>query len=151
MTDDSNAFSQTGAPRKVALRRSFILRALTFAFVAIASAAVHAVVAPRGGTVAALALALATCAALMLGWRCHERRQPAMLEIASSGIAAFDDAGRALLRGRIAGGAQWARWLLVLAVVPDSARRVMPLVLAADALPADIFRELAVRARHASH
>lgn len=133
------------------LRRSLILRALTFTFVTIASAAVHTVVAPRGGAGAALVLAAATCATLMLGWRAYERRQPAMLEIASSGIAAFDDAGRALLRGRIAGGAQWARWLLVLAVAPDSARRVIPLVVAADALPTDIFRELAVRARHASH
>jgi hypothetical protein len=53
------------------------------------------------------------------------------------------------VRGRFAGYTQWANRLLVIAVTPHGGARAVPLLVAADALPAEAFRELAVRARHA--
>jgi hypothetical protein len=127
-----------------------MLRVMTLAFSLVCTIAVHIVVAPRAGAGAAVWLGAATFVALAWRMVVHERKQPAALEIAPDGIAAFDAAGHALLRGRIAGCTQWTHRLLVLTVAPHGPGRATPLVSAADALSADSFRELAVRARHAA-
>jgi hypothetical protein len=126
-----------------------MLRAMTLAFALVCAIAVHTVVAPRGGAAAAAWLGAVTFATLALRWVAHERKQPAALEIAPDGVTAFDAAGKTVLHARIAGCTQWTHRLLVLAIAPHGGRAT-PLILAADALSAESFRELAVRARHAS-
>jgi hypothetical protein len=138
------------ASRHIALRHSIAVRAATLAFALIAAVAVHCVVLPRGGDVAAAMLAAATFGALALAALVRERRQPAALSLEPDGIAAYCRSGGLLLRGRIAGCAQWADRLLLIAVMPHGGARAAPLVIAADALPAEAFRELAVRARYAA-
>ncbi len=135
----------------IALSRSAAVRAATLAFALLAALAVHSIVMPRGGAAAAVALAAATFAALALAAVAHERRQPGALSLEPDGVAVYDRSGRMLLRGRIAGCAQWASLLLVIAVMPHGGMRAARLLVAADALPADAFRELAVRARHAAY
>jgi hypothetical protein len=138
------------ASQCIALRRSVAVRVAALAFACVAAVAVCAVVLPRGGHSAALALSAATFAALALAVRRHEHCQPAALRLEPDSIAAFDRSGGALYRGRIAGCAQWAGLFLMIAVVPTSGARVRALLVAADTLPAEAFRELAVRARHAA-
>ena len=138
------------ASRRIALRRSVAVRAATFAFALVAALALGSVVLPRGGDAAAVALAAATFGALTLAALAHERRQPAALGLEPDGVVAYDRAGGVVLRGRIAGCAQWADRLLMMAVLPHGGARAAPLLVAADALPAEAFRELAVRARHAA-
>jgi hypothetical protein len=134
----------------IALRRSVAVRAATLAFSLVAALAVHCVVVPRGGDAAAAALAAASFGALALAALACERRQPAALCLEPDGIAAYGRTGGILLRGRITGCAQWADRLLLIAVMPHDGARAAPLVVAADALPAEAFRELAVRARYAA-
>jgi hypothetical protein len=138
-------------PQGIALSRSVAVRASLFAFTLLAALAVRGVVMPRGGDVAGFAFAAATFGALAVAALAHERRQPAALSLEPDGIAAYDRLGRLLVRGRIAGCAQWASLLLVIAVMPHGGTRLSRLLVAADALPAEAFRELAVRARHAAH
>ncbi|MEA3118189.1 MAG: hypothetical protein QOI13_1459 [Paraburkholderia sp.] len=126
------------------------MRAATLAFAIVAALAVHCVIAPRGGNAAAAALAAATFAALALAALARERRQPVALCLEPDGIAALGRSGGLLLRGRIAGCAQWADRLLLIAVMPHGGTRAASFVVAADALPAEAFRELAVRARYAA-
>jgi hypothetical protein len=73
----------------------------------------------------------------------HEYAQPVALKIGPDGLFAWDRAGSLLMQGRIAGCSQWSGRLLVLALAPDHGRS-RTLLLAADALPAAVFRELAV-------
>lgn len=119
-------------------------------FSVVAALGVHSVVAPRAGEAAALVFAVALFAALLLAARIQARAQPAALAIGPDGIAAYDAAGRMLAHGRIAGSAQWAGRLLVIALAPHEGGRGVPVVLAADSLRREAFRELAVRARQAA-
>jgi hypothetical protein len=132
------------------MQRSLLLRAATLAFALVCAVAVHTVTMPRAGAAAAAWFGAATFATLALIWGARERRQPAALEIAPDGITAFDLAGNAVLRGRIAGCVQWTQYLMIVAVAPHERGRTMSLVIAADALSGEAFRELAVRARHAA-
>jgi hypothetical protein len=102
---------------------------------------------PRSGAAAAVALAAATFGGLWLAALAHERRQPVAIGIEPDGVVAYDRCGGVIARGRIAGCAQWADQLLVMAVRTHSGVRAKPLFIAADALPAEAYRELAVRAR----
>ena len=146
------AFDGEGrAPRRIALRRSFLVRLASFCFALVCTAAVHFTAAAHLGAIAAVWLAAAAFAALGLSYVRYERGQPALLELTADGIAGYDSAGRTLLQGRIVGAAQWAEWLLVLAVAGADGRRPTRLVVAADALNAAAFRELAVRGRHATN
>ena len=88
---------------------------------------------------------LATGGRAAAAWR---RKQPAYLEIGSDFVAAWSRDGACLAAGRPAGASQWGAWLLAL-VVEQGARRTTILV-AADAIPAETFRMLAVRARSAA-
>jgi hypothetical protein len=130
------------------LERSVAVRAATLGFALIAALALGSVVMPRGGAAAAVALAAASFGALWLAALAHERRQPVAIGIDPDGVVAYDWCGGVILRGRIAGCVQWADRLLVMAVTTHGGARARPLLIAADALPAEAYRELAVRARH---
>jgi hypothetical protein len=90
-------------------------------------------------------LAFAAAAALrILTWR---RSQPAVIEIGANGVQALARDGTTVACGPLTGYSQWGASLLVLAVGARRQRRA--LFVAADALSAESFRELAVRARSA--
>ncbi|HEX7682078.1 MAG TPA: hypothetical protein VF446_00810 [Trinickia sp.] len=130
------------------LRRSPSVRLVSLAFALVCTAAVHFTVAAHLGALDALWLAAAAFATLGVSFVRYERRQPRQLELSPEGVACYDDAGRALFQGRIVGAAQWAERLLVLAVAGADARRPTALIVAADAVDAAVFRELAVRGRN---
>lgn len=146
------AFDSEGRPpRRIALRRSLAVRLASLCFALVCTAAVHFTAAAHLGAIAAVWLAGAAFAALGLSFVRYERGQPVLLELTVEGMAAYDRAGRALLQGRIVGAAQWAERLLVLAVAGADGRRTKTVVVAADAVDAAAFRELAVRGRHAAY
>ena len=142
-----HATIESATPQRYTLRRSFFLRAALFAFALVCTCAVHVAFAPRAGAGPAAWFALATFAALALRVLAYERAQPASLALTPDGLVAFDALGRPARSGRIVGLLQWTRWLLVLRIAPHGPGRRWSLVVAADALPAEPFRELAVRAR----
>ncbi|MEM5293590.1 hypothetical protein VSR82_04505 [Burkholderia sp. JPY481] len=136
------------------------MRAAAGAFMLIATLAVYTCLAPRLGGWPAAALTLAVAAVLALCAARHDAAQPAALHFAMGEIAAWNRAGELLARGRIVGCAQWSSRLLVLALAPEGGRRralmrVPPgrtrsLIIAADALPPTVFRELSVLGRRAA-
>ncbi|WP_245746957.1 protein YgfX [Paraburkholderia lycopersici] len=140
--------SRRGSAPRLFLRPSFALQLLVAAGVSVASAAVYATLAPWLGTWRALPLVLAFLASAGLASAASRRNQPAFLEIGPDSLAAYSRDGACLVTGRLAGASQWGAWLLAL-VVEEGARRTT-LVLAADAVPAQTFRMLAVRARSAA-
>ncbi|MFM0203925.1 hypothetical protein PQR53_29170 [Paraburkholderia fungorum] len=91
-------------------------------------------------------LTLAVWAFLTLCAIKHEHAQPVALKIGPDGLSVWNRTGSLLMQGRIAGCSQWSGRLLVLALAPDHGRS-RTLLLAADALPAFVFRELAVLGR----
>jgi hypothetical protein len=134
------------AARRIALRRSFVMRAALGAFVLIAIGAVYSVAAPQLGTWQSVPLTLAIAALLALCAARHERAQPVALKIDRDGLSAWNGTGALLAQGRIAGCSQWSNRLLILALVQENGRK-RSLLLTADALPADVFRELSVLGR----
>jgi hypothetical protein len=139
------------SPRRIALRRSLAVRLAALCFALVCTAAVHFTAAAHVGALGAVWLAAAAFAALALSFVRYERRQPALLELTAEGITGYDGAGRALHQGHIVGASQWAERLLVLAVAGSDGRRPKAWIVAADALGAAAFRELAVRGRHRMH
>jgi hypothetical protein len=121
------------------------LQIAVFCFIAVAAAAVHTSLTPWLGGWRALPLSLAVLALLALVAAALRRGGPAAIEIGPDGVSAFDRHGVRVAQGLVAASSQWGAWLLVLVLV--SGRRRFPLVLAADALHPDAFRELAVIAR----
>jgi hypothetical protein len=94
-----------------------------------------------------VAALLALCAAR------HDAAQPVALHLGMGEISAWNCAGALLARGRVVGCAQWSGRLLVLTVAPEDGRthgRTRTLLLAADALPPTVFRELSVLGRRAA-
>ncbi|MEM5419530.1 protein YgfX [Paraburkholderia ferrariae] len=138
---------RAGAPL-LSLRPSLALQLLVAAGLGVAAAAVYTALAPWLGVWQALPLALAFLATGGLAAAAWRRKQPAFLEIGSDFLAAWSCDGACLAAGRLAGASQWGAWLLAL-VVEQGARRTTILV-AADAVPAETFRTLAVRARSAA-
>ncbi|WP_322033704.1 hypothetical protein [Paraburkholderia sp. J76] len=138
---------RAGAPL-LSLRFSLALQLVVAAGLGVATAAVHTTLAPWLGAWQTLPVTLAFVATGGLAAAAWRRRQPAFLEIGPDFLAAYSRDGACLAAGRIAGASQWGAWLLAL-VVEQGARRTTILV-AADAVPADIFRTLAVRARSAA-
>ncbi|RDK01247.1 hypothetical protein [Paraburkholderia lacunae] len=122
------------------------MRAALGVFVLTAALAVHTCLASRLGAWQALPLSLAGLALLALCAARYERAQPVALNLGPDGLSAWDRAGNLLAQGRIAGCSQWSGRLLVLALAPDHGRP-RTLLVAADALTAPVFRELAVRGR----
>ncbi len=122
------------------------MRVMLGIFVLTATAAVFACLAAHLGAWQAVPLTLAVCALLVLGARRHELAQPAALKIGPDGLSVWGRAGVLLAHGRIAGCSRWSGRLLILALAPAEGR-TRTLLFAADALPAPIFRELAVLGR----
>ncbi|MFM0729050.1 hypothetical protein PQQ52_00925 [Paraburkholderia sediminicola] len=116
-------------------------------FVLMSTLAAYTCFASHLGTWQAVSLTLSVLALLTLRAVKHEHAQPVALKIGPDGLSAWDRAGSLLMQGRIAGCSQWSGRLLVLALVPDHGRS-RTLLFAADALPASVFRELAVLGRH---
>ena len=126
----------------------------------IVTLAVYTCLAPRLGAWQAAPFTLAVAALLVLCAARHDAAQPVALHIAMSEISAWNRAGALLARGRAVGCAQWSDRLLVLEVEPENGRRPGPtlrpdgrtraMLLAADALPPTVFRELCVLGRRAA-
>ncbi|PQV51980.1 hypothetical protein B0G83_104193 [Paraburkholderia sp. BL21I4N1] len=125
------------------------MRAALWLFILTATWAVYACVAPHLGAVKAMPLTLAVCVLLMLHAIRHERAQPFAIKIGPGGLSVWDRAGRVSAQARITGCAHWSDSLLVLALSPERGREATVL-LAADALPRPVFRELTVLGRRAA-
>jgi len=134
------------APQRIALRRSFAMRAASAVFIATASAAVYGCLSSWLGAWQALPLTLAAFALLALGSVRYDRAQPVALTVGRESLAAWGRAGILLAQGRIAGCAHWGDRLLVLVLKPEEGRS-HTLLVPADTVPPAVFRELAVRAR----
>jgi hypothetical protein len=145
-----NATIEPATPQRYTLRRSFFLRAALLVFGLLCASAVYVSLAPHAGGGPAGWFAVSTFAALLLRVLAYERAQPASLALTPDGIVACDAAGKPLRSGRIVGLLQWTHWLLVLRIAPHGPGQRWSLVVAADALPSEPFRELAVRARSAT-
>ncbi|WP_154678062.1 protein YgfX [Paraburkholderia nodosa] len=138
---------RAGAPL-LSLRPSRALQLLVAAGLGVAATAVYTTLVPWFGAWQALPVTLAFLATGGLAAAAWRRKQPAFLEIGSDFLVAWSRDGACLAAGRLAGASQWGAWLLAL-VVEQGARRTTILV-AADAIPAEAFRTLAVRARSAA-
>ena len=138
---------RAGAPL-LSLRPSRALQLVVAAGLGVATAAVYTALAPWFGAWQALPITLAFLATRALAAAAWRRKQPAFLEIGSDFLAAYSRKGACLAVGRLAGASQWGAWLLAL-VVEEGARRATVLI-AADAVPPETFRTLAVRARSAA-
>jgi hypothetical protein len=123
------------------------MRAALGMFVLIATSAAYTCLTAHLGAWQAIPLTLAVGALLVLGALKHEHAQPVALKIGPDGLSAWSRTGALLMQGRVAGCSQWSGRLLVLALTPDHGR-CRTLLLAADALPASVFRDLAVQGRH---
>lgn len=128
------------------LRRSVAIWAALALFVVTATSAVFACLASHLGGWQAGPLTLAVWACLALGALRYGRAQPAALKLGADGLWVWSRTGALLAHGRIAGCSQWSGRLLILALMPERGR-MRTVLLAADALPAPVFRELAVLGR----
>jgi hypothetical protein len=137
-----------GAAQRIALRRSFSMRAALVFFVLSATLAVFAVLAPHLGAWRVVPLTLATGALLAICAARYERAQPVALKVGQDGLSAWSRTGGLLAEGRIVGCSQWSGRLLILTLAAESGR-THSLVLAADTLAAPVFRELSVLGRRA--
>ncbi len=115
-------------------------------FVLIAALAVHTCLASHLGYWRAVPLTLAALALLALCAVRHERKQPVALKIGPDGLSAWDCTGSLLVQGSVAACSLWSGRLLVLVLAPDHGRSGT-MLLTADALPAAVFRQLAVLGR----
>jgi hypothetical protein len=138
-----------GATQRIALRRSLSIRLALGIFVLISTAAVYTSVASHLGAWQAVPLTLAVGALLTLCEIRYERAQPVALRIGRDALSVWGRSGTLLAQGRISGCSQWSGRLLVLALKPDEGR-ANTLLLAADSLPAPVFRELSVLGRRAA-
>lgn len=135
-----------GAPQRIALRRSVAIWAALAVFILAATSAVFACLASHLGAGQAVPLTLAVWVWLTLCALRYGRAQPVALKIGADGLSVWGRTGALLAHGRIAGCSQWSGRLLILAVMPDQGGP-RTLLLAADTLPAPVFRELAVLGR----
>jgi hypothetical protein len=142
--------SQGGSSQRIVLQRSALVYCATAAFVAMAAAAVFTTLMPHAGWPHAAVAALTLLAVLCLASLHDARRRPASLKIGPDGLTAWNRAGLPIAQGRIAGFAQWSGWLLSVALVSDNGRS-RTLLVTADMLCSDHFRELSVQARRAAH
>ncbi|WP_323047527.1 hypothetical protein [Paraburkholderia sp.] len=144
------AYLESAAPgealQRITLRRSAAMCAALGAFVLIATLAAYTCFASHLGGSQAVPLTLAVWAFLTLCAMKHEHARPIALKIGPDGVSVWNRAGSLLMQGRIAGCSQWNGRLLVLTLAPDHGRS-RTLLLAADALPPFVFRELAVLGR----
>ncbi|MFC7629423.1 protein YgfX [Paraburkholderia humisilvae] len=132
------------------LRRSALLYGVAAGFILVAAAAVFTTLASRTAWLHAAVAALTTLVVLSVVLVQDARRRPASLKIGSDTLTAWNRAGQPVAQGRIAGFAQWSGWLLSIALVGDNGRS-RTLLVTADMLCSDHFRELSVQARRAAH
>jgi hypothetical protein len=138
-----------GSRRRIVLRQSAVLRIAVSVFVLVASTAVFTSVLARAGMFQAVLPSVTVFMLLALCAVRYERKQPRIIETGPDGWWVRDTTGQPAAHGRIAGCAQWSDWLLILVLVTGTGRR-RPLLVVADALAADAFRELAVAGRRGS-
>jgi hypothetical protein len=136
--------------QRITLRRSATLVGAATAFILIASVALFSALAPRVGTLHSIVFASVAAAMLVLAALGDARNRPRALKIGPDGLSAWNAASKLLVRGQIVGCAQWSDRLLVVALAGENGHR-RSLVIAADMLPADLFRQLSVDARRAVH
>ncbi|WP_321794412.1 protein YgfX [Caballeronia sp. J97] len=133
----------------VALRPSRFLRGAMAGFAGVAGASVFQCVfawtAQAGQAAVMCAAALATLGLASYRWM---RAQPSAISLLSDGVAIRSRAGE-MRQARIAGCAQWSDRLLALTLV-DARERRETLIVAADSVDADTFRQLSVLARRAA-
>ncbi|MDR5831762.1 hypothetical protein P9250_28270 [Caballeronia sp. LP006] len=137
-----------GTPPRIALRPSRFLQAALLGFIVVAGFAVFQCVHGHAGAFDAFAASAVCVATLGLTARRWARRQPAAVGLHAEGLTVWDRAGNARY-WRIIGCAQWSGRLLALDVSTEEKRREA-LLIAADSLDADTFRQLSVSARRAA-
>jgi hypothetical protein len=145
---DTFSPAERGIALRILLRPSATLFAISVFSLVVATVALWTALAPWIGGWRATPATLAFAAAGALGVVAWRRRQPRVIEIGTDGIRAFSSGGARVANGPLTGCAQWGALLLVLVVGAGRSRRV--LWVAADAVSAASFRELAVRARSAA-
>ncbi|WP_153099822.1 protein YgfX [Paraburkholderia hayleyella] len=136
--------------RSLSLRPSFMLEGTATLFAMVALAAVCQAIGRHFGWVAAGLAGLVTLVLLLASALRYRRRLPVLLKIRPDSLLAQDRRGMTLAQGQIAGCTQWAGCLLVIVLINETGRAWVLLV-AADALAPNAFRELAVLARRRSH
>ncbi|CCD39442.1 unnamed protein product [Candidatus Paraburkholderia kirkii UZHbot1] len=140
---------ETGFTPGVAMRSSRFLRTALLGFVSVAAGSVFQCVFAHTEHAGHAALACAvTLAALGLAPYRWVRAQPTVIGLHSSGLTLWSRTGD-MRHTHIAGCAQWSGWLLALTLFGARGRRETLLV-AADSVDADTFRQLAVQARRAA-
>jgi hypothetical protein len=137
------------SPHRHFLRASWMLRGATAGFIGIAVASVFQCVGARSGVFDGVVAALVSLLVLILAARAWARRQPVAFAFASGGLTTWNRAGTAQY-GQITGCAQWSGCLLALTLL-SSGGTLAHVLIAADAVERDVFRELAVRARRGAH
>ena len=140
---------ETGSTPGVAMRPSRFLRIALLGFVSVAAGSVCQCVFAHTEHAGHAAVACAvTVAALGLASYRWMRAQPAAIGLHSDGLTLWSRTGE-MRHTRIAGCAQWSGRLLALTLFGARGRRETLLV-AADSVDADTFRQLAVQARRAA-
>nr|WKF56807.1 hypothetical protein HUO10_001275 [Paraburkholderia busanensis] len=114
----------------------------------VATWAVYTCAASHLGVVKAIPLTFAVAALLALRAASYVRGQPQALKIGVDGLAVWDRTGALSAEGRITASAHWSDRLLALTLTPERGRK-HTLLLAADALPREVFRKLSVLGRRA--
>ncbi|VXC28139.1 conserved hypothetical protein [Burkholderia sp. 8Y] len=141
-------YGEAGAPPCIPIRPSRFLLGCVCGFIAVADAAVFQAVLPHVGLLHAAVAALTCLGGLGLAAGRWARRQPAAIGLHADGITVWDRAGHARYR-RIVGCAQWSARLIALTLSSEKGRP-RTLLVAADSIDSDSFRQLAVRARRAA-
>ncbi|SAK55665.1 lipoprotein [Caballeronia arationis] len=126
-----------------------MLLGATAGFVGVAVASVFQCVAARSGFLDGVIAALVAFFVLSLGARAWAGRQPVAFRFTSGGLTTWNRAGTAQY-GQITGCAQWSDCLLALTLLSADGHEARVLI-AADAVERDVFRELSVRARRGAH
>ncbi|WP_350030082.1 protein YgfX [Caballeronia sp. AZ7_KS35] len=133
----------------VAMRPSRFLRGAMLGFVAVAGASVFQCVFAHaehaGHAAVACAAALAVLGLASYRWM---NAQPSAIGLLSEGITIWNRSGE-MRHTSIAGCAQWSGRLIALTLCDARGRRET-LVVAADSVDADTFRQLSVQARRAA-
>jgi hypothetical protein len=140
---------ETGSTPVVAMRPSRFLLGAMLAFAGVAGASVFQCVFDHTEHAGHAAVACATTlAALGLASYRWVRARPSAISLRSDGLTLWNRTGE-IRHTRIAGCAQWSGSLLALTLLGARGRRETLLV-PADSVDADTFRQLAVQARRAA-
>jgi len=145
---DQRPHSEAGTPPRIRVRPSLFLLGALGGFLALASAAVFECASGRFGLLHAVLAAVVCMTCLGLATLRWTRRQPAAIGLHADGLTLWDRAGVAHYRS-IIGCAQWSGRLLAL-TLSSGKGRPQTLLIAADSIDPDTFRQLAVRARRAA-